>query len=186
MTEMLFEAYRAPSLTYGIDSLFSYHYNGGSDGLVISSSHTSTHIIPVINGRGLLPLATRLNWGGALAADFLYKTLSLKYPSFPSRINITQVEEIMKEHCYVSQQYREEIGSYLTPEVLEEKDRALQFPFTPIVEVQKTEEELARIAERRKESGRRLQEQAQKMRLERVLFILLSYSPLILNYMLMQ
>lgn len=35
--------------------------------------------------------------------------------------------------------------------------------------VQKTEEELARAAEKRKESGRRLQEQAAKMRLEKLM-----------------
>ena len=40
---------------------------------------------------------------------------------------------------------------------------------TPLTVQQKSEEELARIAERKKESGRRLQEQAAKMRLEKLM-----------------
>lgn len=168
MTEMLFEGYNAPSLVYGIDSLFAYHHNKGQNGLVISSSHASTHAIPVLNGRGLIPLATRLNWGGSQGVDFLNKMLILKYPDFPGKITPGQMEIMMKEYCYVSDDYKEEISGYLETDVLEEKDRIIQFPFTEIIAIQKSEEELAKIAERRKESGRRLQEQAAKSRLEKV------------------
>jgi actin-related protein 5 len=44
----------------------------------------------------------------------------------------------------------------------------VQFPFTlPVVE-EKTEEELARIAEKRKEQGKKLQEMAAEKRREKV------------------
>lgn len=46
--------------------------------------------------------------------------------------------------------------------------RIIQFPFTVQVAEEKTEEELARIAERKKEQGRKLQELAAKSRLEKV------------------
>lgn len=46
--------------------------------------------------------------------------------------------------------------------------RVIQFPFTIQIAEEKTEEELARIAERKKEQGRKLQEVAAKTRLERV------------------
>jgi actin-related protein 5 len=52
---------------------------------------------------------------------------------------------------------------------LEDRDHIVQHPFTEQVIAQKTEEELARAAEKRKESGRRLQEQAAKMRLEKLI-----------------
>lgn len=51
---------------------------------------------------------------------------------------------------------------------LEERDIVVQLPYTEKEVVQKTEEELARAAEKRKEGGRRLQEQAAKMRLEKL------------------
>lgn len=47
-------------------------------------------------------------------------------------------------------------------------ERIVQFPFVlPVVE-EKTEEELARITEKRKEQGRKLQEMAAKTRIEKV------------------
>ncbi|KAJ6112413.1 hypothetical protein N7512_007737 [Penicillium capsulatum] len=149
MNEILFECYSAPSVAYGIDSLFSYRYNKGTDGLVVSSSHTSTHVIPVLNSKPILSSSSRLNWGGLNNAEYLMKLLRLKYPTFPARL-------------------RPRVGGYLEWTGLEDRDRVVQYPFTEHIVPEKTEEELARIAERKKESGRRLQEQAAKMRLEKL------------------
>ncbi|KAF2500552.1 putative chromatin remodeling complex subunit [Lophium mytilinum] len=169
MSEILFECYAAPSVAYGIDSLFSYNYNGGKNGLVVSSSYSSTHLIPVVQSKALLSQATRLNWGRFQSAEYLLKLLKLKYPSFPGKISDPQAVDIVREHCYVSQDYEEEISHYLDWTGLEDRDHVIQFPFTEQVVVQKTEAELARAAEKRKESGRRLQEQAAKMRLEKLI-----------------
>ena len=47
-------------------------------------------------------------------------------------------------------------------------ERIVQFPFSiPVVE-EKTEEEISRIAEKRKEQGKKLQELAAKSRMEKV------------------
>lgn len=168
MSEILFECYGAPSVAYGIDSLFSYNYNGGRNGLVVSSSYTSTHLIPVIESKALLPQATRLNWGRSQSAEYLLKLLKLKYPAFPGKISDPQAEDLVREHCYVSQNYEEEISHFLDWTGLEDRDHIVQFPYVEQVVVQKTEEELAAAAEKRKESGRRLQAQAAKMRLEKL------------------
>ncbi|KAL9094676.1 MAG: hypothetical protein Q9165_002945 [Trypethelium subeluteriae] len=169
MTEILFECYGAPSVAYGIDSLFSYRYNGGRTGLVVSSSYTSTHVIPVINSNALLSHATRLSWGRFQGAEYLLKLLRLKYPGFPGKISEPQADDLVREHCYISQDYQQELDSYLDWEGLEERDHIIQHPFTEQIIPQKSEEELARQAEKRKESGRRLQEQAAKMRLEKLI-----------------
>jgi actin-related protein 5 len=168
MSEILFECYGAPSVAYGIDSLFSYNYNGGKSGLIVSSSYTSTHLIPVLDQKPLLSHATRLNWGRFQSAEYLLKLLKLKYPSFPGKISDPQAEDLVREHCYISQDFENEMTHYLDWSGLENRDHIVQFPFTEQVVVQKTEEELARAAEKRKESGRRLQEQAAKMRLEKL------------------
>ncbi|KAG6275387.1 hypothetical protein E4U48_002141 [Claviceps purpurea] len=169
MTEIIFECYGAPSVAYGIDSLFSYRHNKGNTGLVVSSSSTSTHIIPVYNAKAMLGQAVRLNWGGYHNAEYLLKLLRLKYPTFPGKLNASQAEYMIREHCYVSKNYDAEINSYLEWTGLEDRDVVIQYPYTEEVIVQKSEEELARIAERKKESGRRLQEQAAKMRLEKLM-----------------
>lgn len=168
MTEILFECYGAPSLAYGIDSLFSYRHNKGTTGLVVSSSYTSTHVIPVYNSKALLRQSTRLNWGGYHSAEYLLKLIRLKYPAFTAKMNVSQAEHMVKEYCYVSQNYDNELKSYLEWTGLEDRDIVIQYPYTEEIIVQKSEEELARIAERKKESGRRLQEQAARMRLEKL------------------
>ncbi|KAL8899006.1 MAG: hypothetical protein Q9207_006415 [Kuettlingeria erythrocarpa] len=169
MTELLFECYSAPSIAYGIDSLFSYRFNGGHNGLVVSSSHTATHLIPVLDSKPVMSSATRLNWGGYQGADYLFKLLKLKYPTFPGKLTEYQTEAMVREHCYLSQDFDHEMTTFLDWSGLEDRDHVIQYPFTEQVVVEKSEEELARIADRKKESGRRLQEQAAKMRLEKLI-----------------
>lgn len=169
MSEVLFECYGVPSVAYGIDALFSYRYNKGNTGLVVSSSHTSTHVIPIYKQRPILAQATRLNWGGWHSAEYLLKLLKLKYPAFASKLNSSQAEHMLRDHCYLSPDYDNELRGYLDWTGLEDRDIVIQYPYTEEVGVQKSEEELARIAERKKESGRRLQEQAAKLRLEKLM-----------------
>lgn len=170
MTEIIFECYGAPGLVSGIDSLFSYRHNKGQTGLVISSSYSSTHLIPVYNQKPVLAQATRLNWGGWHAAEYLLKLIKLKYQTgFPGKLNSSQAENMVRDFCYVSLDYDKELSQFMEWTGLEDRERIVQYPYTEEVVVQKTEEELARIAERKKESGRRLQEQAAKMRLERLM-----------------
>ena len=168
MTELLFECYHVPSLAFGIDSLFSYNYNKGGSGLIISSSHSSTHVIPVLNSKVLTSSISRLNWGGFQGAEYLLKLLKLKYSAFPGKLTDYQAQHMVREHCYVSQNFATEMKSFLEWTGLENRDRVIQYPFTEHIIIEKSEEELARIAERKREGGRRLQEQAAKMRLEKL------------------
>jgi len=168
MSEILFECYSAPSVGYGIDSLFSYKYNKGNSGLLISSSHSSTHVIPVLNSKPIMASASRLNWGGFQGAEYLLKLLRLKYPSFPGKLTDYQAQHMVREHCYISHDYDKEMSMFLHWNDLENREHIIQYPYTEHVEVEKSEEELARIAERKREGGRRLQEQAAKMRLEKL------------------
>ncbi len=169
MNEILFECYSAPSVAYGIDSLFSYRYNRGTDGLIVSSSHTSTHVIPVLDSKAMLSNCSRLNFGGMHASEYLLKLMRLKYPTFPGKMTDNQMEDLVHNHCYISKDYDRELSGYLDWTGLEDRDHVVQYPFTEHIVPEKTEEELARIAERKKESGRRLQEQAAKMRLEKLM-----------------
>lgn len=169
MSEIFFELYGVPSVAYGVDSLFSYAYNGGKTGIVTSSSYTSTHLIPVLDSKPLFSQATRLDWGRSQCAEYLMRLLKAKYPGITNKINETQIEDLVRQHCYVSQDYDKEMAQYLEWTGLEDRDHIVQLPFTEKEVVQKTEEELARAAEKRKESGRRLQEQAAKMRLEKLM-----------------
>lgn len=168
MTELLFECYTAPSIAYGIDSLFSYKYNKGTSGLVISSSHSSTHVIPVLGSKAIMSSVSRLSWGGSQCAEYLMKLLRLKYPGFTGKLTDYQCEQMVREHCHISQNFDDDMSHFLDWEGLEVRDHLIQYPFTEHIAVEKSEEELARIAERKRQGGIRLQEQAAKMRLEKL------------------
>lgn len=60
-SELLFECYRASAVSYSVDSLLSFYYNASkrdedvfsaanTSGLIISSSNSASHIIPIFDG----------------------------------------------------------------------------------------------------------------------------------------
>lgn len=63
MSELLFEGYSAPSVSYSIDSLMSLYATSpdptSADALVISSSTASTHVIPVLGGQAIMTSAKK-------------------------------------------------------------------------------------------------------------------------------
>lgn len=58
-SELLFELYGAPSVTYGVDSLFAFSRQQHRDGMALNLGHNSTTVIPVVDGRGILSRAKR-------------------------------------------------------------------------------------------------------------------------------
>ena len=58
-SELLFELYGAPSVTFGIDSLFAFSRQKHQDGLAINLGYNATTVIPVVAGRGVLSRAKR-------------------------------------------------------------------------------------------------------------------------------
>lgn len=171
MYELMFETYSAPKVAFGIDSLFSFHANSSKpDGLVIDVGSELTHIIPMLQGKGVLLQCKRIDWGGNLALLFLQRLLALKYPYFPTRLSNHHTNHILFDHAYVLKDYPKELSTYLDMDVLENKDVVIQVPVEVAVDKsKKSEEELAKQAERRREQGRRLQEQARKKRLEKLI-----------------
>lgn len=136
MSELLFETYSAPSISYGIDALFSYRQNidtMNGTGLVVSLGTHATHVIPVIDGRGIFSQAKRLNWGGSHADQFMLKLLQLKYSSFPSKLTLLQAQSLVWDHCYVAQDYAAESASMLDRTHLKNADRTIQFPYAEFV-----------------------------------------------------
>ena len=168
LNELLFEAYNVQSVNYGMDALFAAYANGVREhGLVVSSGRSSTVVVPMVDGRGLLSQSKRLAWGGAPAVEYLQRLLQLKYPTFPQRITTTQTQTMLEELCYVSPDYDEEIASYAYPEALASVDRVVQLPYAEPERREKTQEELDRIAERKRAASQRLTEQTRIMRQEK-------------------
>lgn len=75
---------------------------------------------------------------------------------------------MLQNLCEISTDYPALLRQLKDPLKLRASEQVIQFPFAlPVVE-EKTEEELARITEKRREQGRKLQEMAAKTRMEKV------------------
>jgi actin-related protein 5 len=78
---------------------------------------------------------------------------------------------MLQTFCEFAADYPSLLKPFKDPLNMRASERIIQFPFAlPLLE-EKTEEELAKIAEKRKEQGRKLQEIAAKTRLEKVSWI---------------
>ncbi|KAM4623260.1 actin-related protein 5 [Discoglossus pictus] len=183
VSELLFECYRVPKVSFGIDGLYSFHYNKKTlsppSGLVVSSGYHCTHILPVLNGRLDAKNCKRLNLGGFQAVSYLQRLMQLKYPGHLSAITLSRMEEILHEHCYVPEDYMEELQKWRCPDYYEQNVHKMQLPFSAklLASTVPSEEK----QERRQQQLRRLQElnarrreeklQQDQERLDRLLYV---------------
>uniref|UniRef100_A0ACB8F692 Actin- protein 5 n=1 Tax=Sphaerodactylus townsendi TaxID=933632 RepID=A0ACB8F692_9SAUR len=121
----------------------------------------------------------RINLGGCQAAMYLQRLLQLKYPGHLAAITLGRVEEILHEHSYIAEDYREEMVKWRSPEYYEENVHKMQLPFSnKLLGSTLTSEEKQ---ERRQQQLRRLQElnsrrreeklQLDQERLDRLLYV---------------
>jgi actin-related protein 5 len=75
---------------------------------------------------------------------------------------------MLQNFCEFSSDYPALLRSLSDPVALARLGKIIQFPFSQPTVDEKTEEEQARLAEKRKEQGKRLQEMAAKVRMEKV------------------
>lgn len=74
---------------------------------------------------------------------------------------------MLENLCYVSSDYDADIRSFGLPENLAKVDKVVQLPYVPPERQEKSQEELDRIAERKRIAGQRLIEQTRQMRQEK-------------------
>ncbi|KAH9977560.1 actin-like ATPase domain-containing protein [Russula compacta] len=176
-SELMFELYSVPSLTYAVDAVLSFYHNKlpsppssqyTASGLAISFNTSSTSVIPILNGKGIMSQAKRIPWGSQQASEYLLKLIQLKYPTFSTRITAAHTNWVLHSFCEMSPDYTALLRRLQDPLQLRAVERIIQFPFVLPAADERTEEELARAAEKRREQGKKLQEMAAKARLEKL------------------
>ncbi|KAJ9096620.1 hypothetical protein QFC20_006382 [Naganishia adeliensis] len=139
----------------------------GESGLVINMGHMSTTLIPVLDGKSMMNRAKRIPWGGSQASELTLKLLQLKYPGFPMRVSPKQANYIAHRTLRFATSYDEELSALSSPTAMASASTSIQFPY-PVPEApQRSEEELAAMAEKRKEQGKKLQEMTRERNRER-------------------
>ncbi|KAN0138657.1 hypothetical protein V8E53_003645 [Lactarius tabidus] len=176
-SELMFELYSVPSLTYAVDSVMSFYLNNRptspstsftSSGLAISFNTASTSVIPILDGKGIMSQAKRIQWGSHQASEYLLKLVQLKYPTFLTRMTTAHSNWMLHTFCEMSPDYTALLRRLRDPLQLRAVERIIQFPFVLPVVDERTEEEIARAAEKRREQGKKLQEMAAKARIDKL------------------
>ncbi|XP_034445404.1 actin-related protein 5 [Hippoglossus hippoglossus] len=186
MSELLFECYRVPHVSYGVDGLYSfYHSNAHSGvhpahtGIVLSSGYHCSHILPIINGRLDAVNCKRVNVAGSQAASYLQRLLHLKYPGHLAAITLSRMEELLHEHSYTAVDYHEELEKWRSPAFYEREVHRMQLPFSGkvpggCVSVEERQERRAQQLRRLQEiNARRREEKLQQdqERLDRLMAV---------------
>ncbi|MPC17423.1 Actin-related protein 5 [Portunus trituberculatus] len=166
MSELLFECYGVPTVSYCVDGLLSYHHNNPSrpDGLLVNIGNCTTHVIPILNGFAEPAHSRRIRMGGSHLTRFLWRWLQLRFPHHLNAITLSRAEEILHHHMYVADDYMDEVARWSVVDHYEQHVRRIQLPFVaaPVSTVSVEQQR-----ERRKEAARRLVELNAKKREEK-------------------
>uniref|UniRef100_A0A3P8WW16 Actin-related protein 5 n=1 Tax=Cynoglossus semilaevis TaxID=244447 RepID=A0A3P8WW16_CYNSE len=186
MSELLFECYGVPHVSYGVDALYSFYHSNTQKtippthtGIVLSSGYHCSHILPVINGRLDAANCKRVNIAGSQAASYLQRLLHLKYPGHLASITLSRMEELLHEHSYIAVDYQEELEKWRSPAFYEQEVHRMQLPFSSkvpggSVSVEERQERRAQQLRRLQEiNARRREEKLQQdqERLDRLLAV---------------
>ena len=143
LTELAFECYRAPSISFGVDSVFAFYHNVVSNrnftgfegnGLIVSSGYTASHVIPIIGNRYQVPGTKRISVGGFNATELMMKLLQLKYPQHRSILTMNKAQQLKEVHCYVPVDYCEELAKIQQNPSAPFNARTLQLPLPKVAE----------------------------------------------------
>jgi len=116
---MMFELYGVPSLSYGVDMLFSLKYNLKQKGLVqdytnincllLSSSYQTTHVVPILNGNMVVDKSRRISIGGYHHLELLTKSIHLRFPDFRNKFTNEILQEIQENYTMTSINYKSQL-----------------------------------------------------------------------------
>ncbi|XP_037936479.1 actin-related protein 5 [Teleopsis dalmanni] len=155
MSELLFECYNVPAVSYGIDSLFSLHHNSlHEDALILSFGYFTTHVIPVLNGKLQAAKARRLNIGGYHIITYLYRLMQMKYPVHLNAITISRMETLIHKHSSIAVDYQDDLRQWSQADFYTANVKKIQLPYT--VAQPATTLTVEQKNEKRRELGKRL------------------------------
>jgi actin-related protein 5 len=78
-------------------------------GLVISSSHNVTQVVPIFDGRVHVSNSKRISIGGSHHNELLSKSLNLRYPVHKAKLTHQVVQEIQEKHTACALNYSDQL-----------------------------------------------------------------------------
>eukprot|EP00850_Spirogloea_muscicola_P017648 SM000154S01383 [mRNA] locus=s154:30526:33709:- [translate_table: standard] len=140
-----------------------------SDGILVASGHTATHVIPIIAGEPIVEASCRTPVGGFHSTLFLRQLLGLTYAQHSAILTWESVEALKQADCYVALDYSSELQLYQAGgEAVKKELKTWQLPWTAATQNAKTAEELARRAAAKEKNVQRLRDMAAQKRVSKV------------------
>ena len=105
VSELLFEAYGVPAVSYCIDSLLALrHWAHGrqqqaAEALVVSHGYESTTLVPVVGHLPVLTAATRLSVGCHAQQQLIAAELALDFPQHRAQVTESRAQELAERFC---------------------------------------------------------------------------------------
>lgn len=101
MSELLFECYGVPSISYCVDGMLSYHRNNLNrpDGLLVNIGNYTTHVTPVLDGFADAMNTRRIRMGGLHLTKFLWRWLQLRFPQHLNAVTLSRAE-VNTHECF--------------------------------------------------------------------------------------
>ncbi|KAK3910942.1 Actin-related protein 5 [Frankliniella fusca] len=172
MSELLFECYGVPGISYGVDALFSYHckeegnLQRSQSGIIINLGYHTIHIIPIIDGVVDVAHARRINIGGFDVTSYMHRLLQLKYPVHCNAITLSRAEELVHNHSFLPEEYGLVLNEWSDQDYYDKHVLRIQLPYVapPAVSSLTADQQ----KERRKELAKRLVEINARKRDERL------------------
>lgn len=157
LNQLMFELYNIPSISHGIDALYSLHFNQNdvTDALVVSLGNQTITVIPFLNGTPELHNARRINVGGQQILNYMQRILQLRYQNHANALTFSRIED-MFSLTRVSQDFFSELRKWKDPEFYERNVLKVQLPYVAPAKPPPTDPDLLKA--RRQELGRRLME----------------------------
>ncbi|VDI69528.1 actin-related protein 5, partial [Mytilus galloprovincialis] len=169
MSELLFECYNIPQVSYGIDAMFSLYANHDRmediNSLIVSCGYQTTHLLPVLGGRLDASQCRRINLGGYHLETFMQRLLQLKYPGHFAAVSLNRAEELVRDHCHLAPDYNADLHEWVSNDYYDDNVHKIQLPYTNAPGNQLSAEQ---TKERREQQIKRLKEVTAKRRLEKL------------------
>lgn len=109
MTQIMFETFEVPGMYVSIQAVLSLYASGRTTGIVVDSGDGVSHTVPVYEGYSIPHAVKRINLAGRDVTTYLMKIMTESGHQFSTSAEKEIVRDIKEQHCYVAENFDEEI-----------------------------------------------------------------------------
>lgn len=114
MTSIMFDEYEVPMMYIAIQAVLSLYAAGRTTGIVVDSGDGVTHTVPIFEGYSIPHAIDKVLLAGSNLTDYMVKILKDNNYNFTTTAEREIVRDMKEKHCFVSQNYKEDLEKATT------------------------------------------------------------------------